>query len=72
LKEINDFKIYNRWGNQVYSNQNFNANDKRFGWNGRVDNSGEELQPGAFYYTIIAMCSNGKILNFQGEIILIR
>jgi gliding motility-associated-like protein len=72
LKEINDFKIYNRWGNQVYGNQNFNANDKRFGWNGRVDNSGEELQPGAYYYTIIAKCSNGKIINFQGEIILIR
>ena len=72
LKEIKDFKIYNRWGNQVYGNQNFNANDKRFGWNGRVDNTGEELQSGAFYYTIIAACSNGKILNFQGEIILVR
>jgi gliding motility-associated-like protein len=72
LKEIKDFRIYNRWGNEVYGLQNFSANDKRYGWNGRVNNTGDELQAGAYYYTIIATCSNGKILNFQGEIILVR
>jgi gliding motility-associated-like protein len=72
LTNVLDFKVYNRWGNLVYSNNNFPPNRKDIGWNGKEFNTGDDLIHGVYYYTISAECSNKQVLNFQGEITLIR
>lgn len=43
-----DLKIYNRWGLQV-----FETTDPDINWNGKTDNTGEDLPDGVYYYTCI-------------------
>lgn len=40
-----DMKIYNRWGNLV-----FETSDPEINWNGTLNDSGEELPDGTYYY----------------------
>ena len=52
-----EFSIYNRWGKLIYMSHNY-AND----W------SGEEMTPGAYYYSIKDECGN----EFKGVINIIK
>jgi gliding motility-associated-like protein len=47
VKDI-DLKIYNRWGMVV-----FETRDPDVNWNGKTDNTGEELPSGVYFYTCI-------------------
>jgi hypothetical protein len=64
--------VYNRWGNKVFSVNNVPADDKQYYWNGKINNSGDEVPLGVFVYNISAVCKNDQILNFQGEITVLR
>jgi gliding motility-associated-like protein len=72
LKTILSFNVYNRWGNKVFSVNNVPADDKQYYWNGKINNSGDEVPLGVFVYNISAVCKNDQILNFQGEITVLR
>lgn len=72
LKTILSFNVYNRWGNKVFSVNNVPADDKQYYWNGKIYNSGDEVPLGVFVYNISAVCKNDQILNFQGEITVLR
>lgn len=72
FRDVKDFNIYSRWGNLVYSAQNVPANDERYGWNGKDKNIGDDMPSGVYVYNIQVTCSNGQLLNFQGEITLLR
>ncbi len=64
-----DLEVYNRWGNNVYSNKNY-KND----WNGKgtKNYAGQELVNGGYYYTLRATDPTGKIQIFKGFIIIQR
>jgi len=47
VKDI-DLKIYNRWGLLV-----FETRDPDVNWNGKTDNTGEDLPSGVYFYTCI-------------------
>jgi hypothetical protein len=51
---------------------NVPADDKQYYWNGKINNSGDEVPLGVFVYNISAVCKNDQILNFQGEITVLR
>jgi gliding motility-associated-like protein len=38
IKEIASFEIYNRWGNLLFSKNNFEASNPNLGWNGKYKN----------------------------------
>jgi len=59
------WRIYNRWGQQVYQSDNPNE-----GWNGTY---GGNLQPmGVYAYTLEADFSDGRHVSKKGDITLIR
>ena len=58
-------KVYNRWGQLVYSNTGVYAND----WNG-TGKSGKDLPTGTYYY-VITLNQNGKE-NVAGDVTIIR
>ena len=64
-----DLKIFNRWGNFVYTNSNY-KND----WDGTgTDNfQGQDLPDGGYYYTIRAIDDKGMVQLFNGYVILQR
>jgi len=72
LKTILSFNVYNRWGNKVFSIANSPADDKQYGWNGKINNNGEDVPLGVYVYNISAICKNDQVLNFQGEITVLR
>ncbi|MEO5673145.1 MAG: PKD domain-containing protein [Chitinophagales bacterium] len=62
-----DFKVYNRWGEEVYSD--FSGDITR-GWNGNLNNT---MQPvGVYVYFITGHFDSGKIFTLKGNVTLVR
>ena len=64
-----DLEVYNRWGNVVYANSNYNNE-----WDGRGTNNviGQELMDGGYYYTLKAKSVNGNVQIFKGFVLIQR
>ncbi|HTF05120.1 MAG TPA: gliding motility-associated C-terminal domain-containing protein, partial [Bacteroidia bacterium] len=60
-----DFRIYNEWGNMVYS-----TTDPDGGWDGTYQ--GKEQPGGVYIYTVIGTTIDGKPVNLSGNVTLIR
>jgi gliding motility-associated-like protein len=67
---IEYFRIYSRWGELVYSAENFIPNQTGFGWNGQLRN--EYLQPGVFTYILAAVNKRGATYTKYGDVTLVR
>ena len=70
IAEIEDFKIFNRWGSLVFEQQHFQPNDPAFGWDGNFGNS--QLDEGVFTYFAIVRFKEGLTQLYKGDITLIR
>ena len=64
-----DIQIFNRWGNVVYTNADY-QND----WNGQGTGNfaGQDLVNGGYYYTVKATNEMGKTQIFKGFVIIQR
>jgi gliding motility-associated-like protein len=62
-------KVFNRWGNEVYSSADY-KND----WRGKGVNNilGEDLPEGTYYYVVETRDSNGTTRKFAGSLTLVR
>ena len=65
IKELNYFKIFNRWGQLVWE-----TSDIKEGWDGTFN--GIKMPPGVYVYHLEAICSEGQNITKQGNITLIR
>ncbi len=63
---LDDFSIYNRWGQLVYHN----TYDPTQGWDGTFNGVKQDM--GTYFYNIVITTPNGKTKNFKGEVILMR
>ncbi|GAB4251267.1 MAG: hypothetical protein Kow0079_05120 [Vicingaceae bacterium] len=59
--------IYDRWGHKIFETQNINDS-----WNGKVNNTGDDLPSGVYVYSLKVKTSNGEEIIKQGGITLIR
>jgi gliding motility-associated-like protein len=66
---ILELEVFNRWGNIVYTNSNYNNE-----WDGRGTNNflGQELLDGGYYYTLKAKSPNGNVQIFKGFVLIQR
>ncbi len=62
---LNSYKIYNRWGQEIFS-----TNDIHKGWDGRFKGVPQPL--GTYVYLVDAITSTGKRFYKQGNVTLIR
>ncbi|HMT34912.1 MAG TPA: gliding motility-associated C-terminal domain-containing protein, partial [Chitinophagaceae bacterium] len=62
---VQEFKIFNRWGNEIFSTQ-----DIKKGWNGTY--KGVDQDPGVYYYLIRVAYPNGKTQFLRGDLTLVR
>ena len=65
IKSLNYFKIFNRWGQVVFS-----TTDLSNGWNGKI--SGVDQATGTFVYIAEATDYLGNVLKRKGTLVLIR
>ena len=65
IKQLNYFRIYNRWGQLVFS-----TTQSGKGWDGRI--SGQEQRTDNFVYIVQGIDYTGRIVAKKGNVMLIR
>ena len=63
-------EIFNRWGDLVFRNLVFPANDLSYVWNGMYQ--GKMLNPDVFAYRAIVRFTDGTEHAFRGDVTLLR
>ena len=69
VENINSFQIYDRWGTQVFFDENFLPNDPNHGWDGQF--RGDRLNPGVFVYWTEIEFIDGTTTVFKGDLTLV-
>jgi gliding motility-associated-like protein len=71
VAKFNQFSIFDRWGNIVFTAADFNQNDvEKYTWDGRFN--GKLLPPDVFVYFVEFTTTDGKILMKKGDVTLMR
>ncbi|MEM8908667.1 MAG: gliding motility-associated C-terminal domain-containing protein, partial [Bacteroidota bacterium] len=70
IRQVNVFKVFNRWGAEVFSDRNFQPNDPTHSWDGRL--RGEQLNPAVFVYFAEIEFLDGIKMIFKGDVTLVR
>ena len=71
IAEINEFTIYDRWGNLIYREEDIPLGQESFiDWDGTF--GGEICLPGVYVYKIKATLISGKVHQLVGDITLLR
>jgi gliding motility-associated-like protein len=67
---INEFTVYNRWGQMVFSVQNKTPDNNGGGWNGTY--KGQPAPGGIYIYIINITMPDGKKSTYRGSVLLTR
>ncbi len=70
IRQINSFLIFNRWGDLVYEQFNFQPNDPVQGWDGYYN--GLPLNSGVYVYTAEIEFIDGEKVVYKGDVVLLR
>ncbi|KAA3631077.1 MAG: hypothetical protein DWQ02_16920 [Bacteroidetes bacterium] len=70
ITEVLEFRIFNRWGDMVYTLENFHPLENQNGWDGKF--KGQVLNPDVFVYYARLKRMDGTILQISGEINLLK
>jgi len=65
FRKLVDFRVYNRWGAEIY-----HSTDPNKGWDGTWNGEPQDL--GVYYYSIIVAQPDGTQKYFNGDVTLIR
>ncbi|MFN5237591.1 MAG: choice-of-anchor L domain-containing protein [Bacteroidota bacterium] len=70
IAQIDRFQVFDRWGEMVFTDSNFQPNDPAHGWTGY--HNGRLLTPAVFvYYAEISLIDGRKLL-YKGDVTLVR
>jgi gliding motility-associated-like protein len=67
---IQNFRIFNRWGDVVYEQLNIQPNEMAKGWTGL--HKGKPAPSDVYIYSMDVVCENNVMLNYKGNVALIR
>jgi gliding motility-associated-like protein len=67
---VNSMRIFTRWGEVVYFDEEFNPLIESEGWDGTF--AGKEMNPGVYVYYVEIEHPDGLIETLKGDITLIR
>lgn len=70
LDRVKSLRIFNRWGEVVFEQQNFPVNNPMYGWDGKY--KGNKPVPDVYVYQVEIFCDNSQIVHFEGNIALIQ
>ena len=70
VAEVKRFVIFSRWGEVMFSQENFQPNDPSMGWDGFFKN--QRLNPGVFVYMAEIEFKDGFIEIYKGDVTLDR
>lgn len=70
IRQVEVFRVYDRWGNLLHEARNFEAGDQSAGWNGRIN--GKQVNSGTYIYNIVIELIDGTITEKNGSVLLMR
>ncbi len=70
VKQVNAFRIYNRWGNLLFEKKNITMNDASMGWDGT--SGGATPRPDVYVYMLDAVCDTGEPIFIKGDVTIIK
>ncbi|MEO6131369.1 MAG: gliding motility-associated C-terminal domain-containing protein [Saprospiraceae bacterium] len=70
INKIKSLRIFSRWGDLIYEQENFPSNDLTYGWDGTFN--GKELNPGVYIWAVEVELKDLSFKNYSGDITLIR
>jgi gliding motility-associated-like protein len=70
LVRVKSIRIFNRWGEVVFEQQNFPVNNPAYGWNGTY--KGNKPVPDVYVYQVEVFCENSQLIQFEGNVALIQ
>lgn len=70
IELVQDFEIFDRWGNNVFLEKDFPPGSPSDGWDGSFD--GKEMNPGVYICKMTALMANGSVQNFTWDVTLVR
>jgi len=70
VKQILEMSIYNRWGEMIYNQKNFQPSDPTQGWPGTYNN--KPSTPGVYLYKIKVELEDGEVVDYSGKVSLVR
>jgi len=70
LDRVKSIRVFNRWGEVVFEQQNFPVNNPAYGWNGTY--KGHKPIPDVYVYQVEVFCENSQLIRFEGNIALIQ
>lgn len=65
IAQLQEFSIFNRWGNKVFSTTDIDA-----GWDGTYNGAPQPM--GVYIYQVRAVLDSGQVFSQQGDVTLIR
>lgn len=70
VAKVRAFRIFDRWGNLVFFEKDFEPNNPQFGWDGRFE--GQAMNPAVFVWMAEVEFVDGSGKVFYGEVTLVR
>ena len=70
IEEVQKFRIFDRWGELVYEDENFPPNDLDFGWDGSFN--GKIMNPAVFVYFAEVRFLDGSVKQLKGDVTLTK
>ncbi|MEM1119275.1 MAG: gliding motility-associated C-terminal domain-containing protein [Bacteroidota bacterium] len=70
VKEVTNFKVFDRWGTLLYEANNFQINDEQYGWNGEY--RGQAMENGVYVFYAVVAFIDGTETRVQGDITLAK
>jgi gliding motility-associated-like protein len=70
VTQVQDFTIFDRWGETVFNGTNFLPNNPANGWDGRLD--GRPMNPAVFVYSAAVEFVDGRVVVFKGDFVLLK
>ncbi|HMQ83113.1 MAG TPA: gliding motility-associated C-terminal domain-containing protein [Saprospiraceae bacterium] len=70
VEEIVQLSIFDRWGESLFTMENFPPNDPHYGWNGTF--RGKPLHSDVFVYFAEIRFKDGAVILYKGDVNLIR
>jgi gliding motility-associated-like protein len=68
VEKIHVLKIFNRWGEQIFEQNDIQPNDYSVGWDGFF--KGEKMNPAVFVYFAEIEFKDGRTIIFKGDVAL--
>ena len=70
IDKVKTFKVFNRWGELLFEENDFATNAAGHGWDGKY--RGKYMQPGVYIYYLEAICYSGDTVIKKGDITIFR